>query len=233
MIVRLLDRTPAWALWVFVILMTSLGVIGYWVQTSSNADQSLQITHQQKVLTTQSRSIGALAAAVAEANRRLASHGQTPVPVPPTPSSTSKPVPPQVIIERPSAASVAAAVHRYCATGACRGRGVTTTQIRAAVTAYCADGRCIGAPGADGQNGTPGTDGAPGPAGTPGPGPTDEQVAAAVASYCGSGSSCEGRGIVSMTCSILGPLGFQIVVTYTDGTTETVDCATTTPATVD
>lgn len=222
MIVRLLDRTPAWALWFFVILMTALGVLGYAVQTSANADQTQQLREQRVDLHAQTKSITALSAAVAEANRRLASHGQPPVPVPVTPST---PAVPQVIIERPTAASISAAVRRYCAGGACKARGVTASQVRAALTAYCSTGACVGPAGPTGPTGGTGADGQPGATGDPGPGPTTEQVEAAVAGYCGTTTdTCQGRGIVSLACTSLTPPGLQIQVTYTDGTTQTVDC---------
>lgn len=74
--------------------------------------------------------------------------------------------------------------------------------------------RCRGAEGAEGSDGAAGldgADGAPGPKGDTGErGPQGEQGPAGPA-------GADGRGIQSVTCE-----GGQFVVTYTDGTTQTV-----------
>lgn len=99
----------------------------------------------------------------------------------------------------PSAAQVRLAVDAYCASHAsCRGargvkgRPVTTGQVAAAVVTFCnANGQCAGPAGIDGQDGQ---DGQTGATGAPGPGPTDTQVAAAVAAYCADGNCVGPKG---------------------------------------
>jgi len=135
----------------------------------------------------------------------------------------------------PSAAQVAIAVASYCSGGRCAGKGPSAAQVASAVAAYCnAKGECQGPAGTAGQ---PGVQGSPGPAGEQGSqGPagepaTAEQVAAAVAAYCGQDSDpCrgstgatgaagkDGRGITDTDCLDDGTWKFY----YTDGTTDIV-----------
>lgn len=202
---------------------------------------------------------GKVADANAEDARRLARQverlGGKPVVETDDLEQPAQPSDPPVVAPELTDADVAAAVEAYCATGICDGEdgapgeSVTPSQVAAAVAAYCdSNGECRGAPGQAGTDGTdgqpgetgaPGDQGAAGPQGPAGPGPTGEQIAAAVAAYCG-GDTCrgpagpqgpagsdgrngqDGRGIASLACSSVTP--FEVTVTYTDGTTETVSC---------
>lgn len=140
----------------------------------------------------------------------------------------------------PSPEQVAAAVAAYCAGGRCAAPP-SDPQVTAAVVAYCAEGRCTGrdgaagAAGTAGDPGTPGEAGPPGPAGEPGPAPTAEAVRAAVDAYCAdvgcTGPPGEtgppGRGINALACESAVVTGTtRITVTYSDGSTQTVDCTT-------
>lgn len=119
----------------------------------------------------------------------------------------------------PTDEQVAQAVRAFCADGSCRGSdgaGVTRAQVAVAVAAYCDyRGECAGPTGRTGETGPQG------------PGPTDEQVAQAVATYCADGR-CRGEqgprgvGIADLDCESTTPL--ELVITYTDGTTQTVTC---------
>lgn len=92
------------------------------------------------------------------------------------------------------------------------GRPPTDAEIDAAVARFCQGGFCRGDRGVPGERGEPGEDGEPGkdgesitgpegPQGPPGetivgptgPGPTDAQVAAAVAAYCDAHGECRGE----------------------------------------
>ena len=91
------------------------------------------------------------------------------------------------------------------------GPGPSTGQVIVAIQAYCiAHGQCRGpegrastVPGPTGATGAPGADstipgptGPTGPAGKDGdrgPGPTDEQIAQAVADYCAAHNDCKGN----------------------------------------
>lgn len=109
--------------------------------------------------------------------------------VPPVEDVTSTPVPSTVIVQRLTDAEIDTAVRRFCATtGQCVGKDgktgakgkdaqVSADMVSAAVTAYCdARGECRGADGTS--------------SGEPVP-PTDEQVLAAVNTYCADGR-CKG-----------------------------------------
>lgn len=138
--------------------------------------------------------------------------------------------------EGPSPEQVAAAVTVYCAGGRCAAPP-SDSQVTAAVVAYCAQGRCTGRAGTDGADGAvgePGPAGPAGPAGEPGPAPTVEQIRASVTAYCAdvgcTGPPGEagppGRGIDALACDSPPLTGTtRITVTYTDGSTQTVDCA--------
>lgn len=223
---RLVDRTPWVVLWAFLVALVAAGVWAFMVSQEDNTEQTSRINTQESTIAQQGDDLDALAQAVAEANRRLVSVGvpQVPVPVTDAPTVTAPPV----LIQKPSPADLDAAVRRYCAGGTCRAPGVTPTQVRAALAAYCARGVCVGPTGDRGTDGTPGDPGSNGSNGTdgaPGPGPTDAQVAAAVASYCGNpAGTCQGRGITSLGCSVTAPPGLTLLVTYTDGTSESVTC---------
>lgn len=86
----------------------------------------------------------------------------------------------------PTPSEISLAVESYCSSGRCDGKNPTAAQVAKAVTVYCNDrDNCRGVPG---EQGTPGDPGAEGPQG---PGPTNAQVAQAVADYCASGA-CKG-----------------------------------------
>jgi hypothetical protein len=153
--------------------------------------------------------------------------GVTAAPGPPGPQG--EPAPP------PSPAQVAAAVTAYCEGKTCA-TPPTSSQVLQAVRAFCTGTRCVGPRGQRGSTGAQappgvqgpqGTDGAPGPAGPPGPPgppappPTDEQVAAAVVSFCVA-NGCTGpqgpigpagRGVASVEVR-----DCELFVAYTDGT---------------
>lgn len=134
----------------------------------------------------------------------------------------------------PTQTQVRAAVADYCAGDRCK-PVVTRSQVNQAVANYCANGACRGrdgvsTDGTDGKPGADGTDGTDGTDGPPGPGPTDEQIAQAVADYCAD-SKCvgkpgadgkDGTSITDVTCD-RGTGTF--VFTFSDGTTRTVECS--------
>lgn len=96
----------------------------------------------------------------------------------------------------PTAAQVLTAVSAYCSGGACSPSGPTQQQVNTAVARYCNGNNCTGPKGdpgedATGEPGEPGQPGAPGAQGEQGPGPSDEQIAAAVDTYC-AGGNCTG-----------------------------------------
>jgi hypothetical protein len=147
----------------------------------------------------------------------------------------------------PTDRQVTVAVDVYCAEhDGCKGVP-SKAEVKAAVEAYCAAGVCRGKTGRSGQPGRSGASGASGQAGvngaqgSPGPAPTDDQVRAAVDVYCAAHDDCTGpagpqgsqgptgpsgaagRGIESIDCTGLGV--DQLVITYTDGTSQTVPCA--------
>jgi hypothetical protein len=137
----------------------------------------------------------------------------------------------------PTAAEIGQAVASYCAArGGCRGPegaagpSVTPAQVASAVATYCdANGDCRGPVGVPGPAGSPGVEGEPGedstvpgpegprgPEGPQGPGPSEEQVAAAVATYCAAldGGTCKGdTGDVGAT----GPPGVSVAQTTCEG----------------
>jgi len=106
----------------------------------------------------------------------------------------------------PSDAQVANAVALYCATrDNCtgpKGNNASAAQVAEAVASYCnSRGECrgpegaAGSPGQDGAQGIQGEPGGQGPTGeqgVQGPGPTDDQVATAVANYCSTRDGCRG-----------------------------------------
>lgn len=138
--------------------------------------------------------IESLSRTVQEANDRLEAVGEAPVPVP--------------------AASTAPAQGQRGQDGVAGdtgpqgepGRPPTGAEIAAGVSMYCSvridcagpagqDGRpgTAGQDGTDGDDGAPGVAGAPGEPGAPGRAPTAEEIAAAVAAFCGTPSSpCAG-----------------------------------------
>jgi hypothetical protein len=149
----------------------------------------------------------------------------------------------------PTDAQIAVAVNDYCALhDNCAGTP-SKTQVTAAVHAFCSAGACRGSsgtpgpegrPGASGSSGASGAPGQPGASGAAGPGPTDDQIAAAVAAYCTAHGNCTGpagptgsagptgptgpagRGVASIDCKGLGL--DQLTIHYDDGTTQTVPC---------
>lgn len=173
--------------------------------------------------------------------------GEEPVVTPEAPDADPMPGPPGARGEQgpgPSPEQVAAAVSAYCAGGRCAAPP-SGAQVSAAVVAYCSEGRCTGpagaagAAGGDGQDGTDGATGSSGPAGPTGPqgpagpAPTADQIRAAVDAYCTT-NGCTGpqgetgqtgRGIAALACASPPLTGTTaITVTYSDGTTETIDC---------
>lgn len=148
-----------------------------------------------------------------------------PIPSNPLQGAKGDPGPP------PSDAQVARAVASYCISHTCRGasgQNATQAQVRNAIAMYCnARGECIGPEGTAGKNGQ---DGQNGKDGAQGPPPSAQQVADAVKEYCSTRNECQGpagangapgRGIQTVACT-QGSASFTI--TYTDGTTETVEC---------
>lgn len=144
----------------------------------------------------------------------------------------------------PTESQIMIAVTAYCQHGKCQGEqgvqgkpGANPSQqdIEDAVAAYCnANGECQGPAGDDGKQGETGKDGedstVPGPKGDTGPGPTQEQINAAVSSYCGSHSCTgpkgetgakgdpgkDGVSIAKVECDSSG----SWVVTLSDGTVQ-------------
>lgn len=90
----------------------------------------------------------------------------------------------------PSAAQVAEAVDRYCATNGCtgpQGPSPSPLEVAQAVASYCdARGDCAG------PTGVAGGEGPAGEAGPAGPAPSDAQIAAAVEDYCAAHDGCAG-----------------------------------------
>jgi Collagen triple helix repeat (20 copies) len=151
--------------------------------------------------------VDALASKAAAQDRRLTELGQ-PTVGPPVPLIVASPTPVVVTVAPaapPTQQQVTTAVAAYFATHPYQPPGPTTTQLRAAVVAYLAAHPAPagppgqsgpvgatgspGAPGATGSPGEPGPSGIPGdagPTGPPGPGPTDDQIAEAVAAYVAS-----------------------------------------------
>lgn len=143
----------------------------------------------------------------------------------------------------PTDAQIAVAVNGYCDLhDGCVGTP-SKTQVTAAVHAFCSAGACRGQSGTRGpvgRSGSPGASGSSGAAGSQGPagpGPTDDQIAAAVAAYCTAHGNCTGpagpagstgptgpagRGVASIDCKGLGLN--QLTIHYDDGTTQTVPC---------
>ncbi|MCG7285347.1 hypothetical protein MHY85_05075 [Cellulomonas sp. ACRRI] len=154
------------------------------------------LLHQQRLSgeerARQAAEIDALESAVGEANSRLSAVGETPVDVP------------------------AASAPQRGETGATGDRGLQGPQGDMGVPGQQGppgppgeDGApgSVGATGATGARGAAGADGAvgaQGPQGVAGPGPTDEQIAAAVAAYCVANNGCMGPQGVQ---GIAGPAG--------------------------
>lgn len=90
----------------------------------------------------------------------------------------------------PSAAEVELAVASWCAPR--HDCTPTATQVAAAVRVYCSGTACQGPRGSSGPTGSPGSPGATGSSGAQGPPPTSDQIADAVATYCGAHNGCQG-----------------------------------------
>jgi hypothetical protein len=150
----------------------------------------------------ESARVNALASGLAQNQAALSRLGQPTIGPPP---SVIVNAPSPVVITPaalpPTQAQVTAAVAAYFVTHPYQPPGPTDAQLRTAVTTYLlqhpapsgapgATGPAgIGQTGADGPSGPPGPAGPPGdpgPTGAAGPGPTDEQIAVAVASYLAS-----------------------------------------------
>lgn len=147
----------------------------------------------------------------------------------------------------PTATQVSDAVAVYCAGHDGCTSGPTAAQVAVAIRGFCAAGQCRGAPGDD-ATGAPGAAGQPGQNGrdgAAGPGPTDDQLAAAVVSYCSAHDNCagpaggsgspgptgppgapgaDGRGVTSIDCNVLLGTGTTFTFHYSDGSSQTVDC---------
>lgn len=182
------------------------------------------------------------AGALAQANERLQQNSIAPVPTP-SPGASGARGATGARGPGPTDAEMDAAVARYCTLHAgCTGVP-SQPQVRAAVRAFCAAGACrgvkgatgsTGARGASGASGQPGATGPSGATGPQGPGPTDTQIATAVAAYCSAHGGCTGpagpkgdtgdtgRGIQSVDCTGLGLT--QLTINYDDGTSQTVSC---------
>lgn len=148
-------------------------------------------------------------AALTEANSKLTSVGQAPVPVPQSAVVVGPqgPAGPPGIV---TVAQISAAVADYCSTGRCvgpigpagpTGKDGKPGQVGAAGTA--------GSPGADGETGAPGKDGANGSDGQPGPagpaGPKGDTGA----------SGADGKDGATGTAGPAGPAGTATPGTYT------------------
>lgn len=141
----------------------------------------------------------------------------------------------------PTTAEVRRAVAAYLTTNPPRpGRAPTEAEIAAAVAAFCAAGACegevgpagstgpVGPPGPQGETGAQGPVGEQGPQG---PGPTDEQLAAAVADFCADGR-CVGepgpQGEPGDDSTVPGPQGEggepPVSWTFEDRTGRTYTC---------
>lgn len=81
-----------------------------------------------------------------------------------------------------------------------------------------------GATGADGAAGPAGADGAAGPAGPPGPAGADGATGPAGADGAAGAKGDTGNGVASILCSANGGPDIEFLITYTDGTTQTVEC---------
>jgi len=121
------------------------------------------------------------------ANARIVALGGTPVA---GPAGAIGPAGPP-----PSLSEVEDAVSRYCTQVSC-GIPPSAGQVAQAVSTFCdVHAQCTGPggkAGRNGNNGLNGHNGASGATGAEGPGPTSDQVAAAVASYCAAHNQCQG-----------------------------------------
>jgi hypothetical protein len=171
---------------VAIVLVLIAAALGLWARAQDSHDRDRDRA-----------TVSALATKAAESDRRLAALGQ-PTVGPPVPSIIAAPTP--IIITAapaaPSQAQVNAAVAAYFTAHPYSPPGPTNTQLRAAVAAYLTahppaagspgstgPSGASGDPGQVGQPGPAGATGEPGPSGPPGPGPTDDQIAQAVAAY--------------------------------------------------
>ena len=150
-------------------------------------------------------------AALDQANERLVELGEEPVPAPEPQAPIVQPPPAEVSTER-----IQRAVAQYLAANppadgvdgqpgadgedpptAAQVVQQVTPAVREAVVEYIAAN-----PPTNGQAGAPGSDGAPGP------GPSDEQVAAAVAAFCDAHDGCRGpEGPTGADSTVPGPEG--------------------------
>jgi len=121
------------------------------------------------------------------ANARIVALGGTPVA---GPAGAAGPAGPP-----PTLTEVEDAVTRYCTQVSC-GIPPSAGQVAQAVSTFCnAHAQCSGPGGKTGRNGNNGLNGhngSPGATGAEGPGPTSDQVAAAVSSFCAAHNQCQG-----------------------------------------
>lgn len=221
------DRTVrrVWTLFIVLAVLVMLAGV-YWLVhlSDQNAGQAKALEALETERAKISKGLDEQRDASAALEEQVKRLGGKPVVDPANPTA-----PPRAL--GPTDAQVKAAVADYCTGDRCAPT-VSRSQVAAAVAAYCAGGTCRGKDGVgtDGQDGTDGTDGAPGP------GPTADQIAAAVEAYCAVGNcrgddgtdgtngtdGKDGRSIESVQCdSGVGTFTF----TYSDGTTQTVQCS--------
>lgn len=219
-------RKPWRELWFWVAVVSSVFLVFFGIVEWTTSRQALHEARQANA--TRDSAI----AAVDKLAQQVKSLGGTPVV---QPSNVIGPQGPKGDTgPPPTADQIEAAVTTYCADHGGCGQLPTFAQVRAAVQSCTA---CRGPAGENGQNGRNGTNAPP---------LTDAQLEAAVATYCAAHGQCagppgesitgpegppgpsgangqDGRGISSVDCSGFTPKQ-QLVIHYSDGSTQTVDC---------
>lgn len=191
------DRFMTAARVVFVATMVAaLGwIVWMLLQQDATLDRSIQqVERQQEKIAKADAERTAIAKGLARANQKLTSLGEPPVLIT-GPTGPSGPAGASA-----TRAQVLEAVTLWCSTSnTCEGKRPTRAQVAVALRDYCAGrAQCLGPAGADGQDGADGTDGTDGEdgqdgaTGPQGPGPSAEQIATAVAEFCGEGN-CDGE----------------------------------------